>query len=151
MNIDRHKIVPASYLILKKENLILLMRRFNTGYQDGNYSLPAGHVEKGESFTQCIIREGLEEIGINLKLEDLQVVHIINCDSKTKYNNERISIFFVAKNWNGKIKNMEPEKCDDLSWFDLGNLPENIAPEVSQALDNIKGDVFYSEYGWKNN
>ncbi|NQY54774.1 MAG: NUDIX domain-containing protein, partial [Campylobacteraceae bacterium] len=59
--------IPASYLILIRQNKILLLRRHNTGYQDGQYSTIAGHVEEGESFSQCIIREAKEEAGITLK------------------------------------------------------------------------------------
>ena len=43
---ERNKIIPASYAVLIKDNKVLLVRRFNTGYEDGKYSLPAGHVEK---------------------------------------------------------------------------------------------------------
>ena len=53
----RHTNIPASYLVLFDHNKVLLLRRFNTGYEDGNYSLIAGHVEEGETFTKCIIRE----------------------------------------------------------------------------------------------
>ena len=56
--------IPAAYLVLIKEKKILLLRRFNTGYEDGNYSFIAGHVEKSESFTACIIREAKEEANI---------------------------------------------------------------------------------------
>jgi 8-oxo-dGTP diphosphatase len=48
--------IPASYLILFRDGKILLLKRANTGYEDGNYSVIAGHVEPGENFTQCIIR-----------------------------------------------------------------------------------------------
>lgn len=144
----RHKIVPASYLILFKNNEILLQRRFNTGYEDGKYSVAAGHVEKGETFTQCLIREVKEEIGILLNPEDLKVVHVVHRNSGTEENNERTDVFFTAENWEGNIENKEPHKCDDLSWFDLNNLPENIIPYIRQAIDCIKNKTFYSEHGW---
>ncbi|MFH1669466.1 MAG: NUDIX domain-containing protein [Candidatus Woesearchaeota archaeon] len=63
----RHQNVPASYLTLFKDDKVLLLRRFNTGYEDGNYSMVAGHVDPGETFTQCIIREAKEEAGIELE------------------------------------------------------------------------------------
>lgn len=145
---ERHKNVPASYLVLIKDNKILLQRRFNTGYEDGKYSMVAGHVDKGETFTQCIIREAKEEAGILLKPEDLKVVHLMHRDSGTEENNERVDIFFIADKWAGEIENKEPHKCDDLSWFDLDNLPNNIIPYIKQAIDCIKNKVFYSEHGW---
>lgn len=148
MSQERHKIVPASYLVLIKNGKILLQRRFNTGYEDGKYSMVAGHVDKGETFTQCLIREVKEEAGIMLSLDDLKVVHVMHRNSGTEENNERVDVFFVAEKWDGEIENREPNKCDDLSWFGLDKLPANIIPYVKQAIDCIKSKIFYSEYGW---
>lgn len=152
---ERNKIIPASYLVLIKNNKILLQRRFNTGFQDGKYSLVAGHVDRGENFTSAIVREVKEEAGIIFKPEDLQVAHVMHRDSRIDYPqgvnegiNERIDVFFTAEKWEGNLKNMEPDKCDDLSWFDLNNLPENIIPYIRQALDCINKKIFYSELGW---
>lgn len=144
----RHQNVPASYLTLFKDNKVLLLRRFNTGYEDGNYSMVAGHVDPGETFTQCIIREAKEEAGIDLKPENLEFVHVMHRDSHSDEYNERIDTFFVAKKWNGEIVNKEAHKCDDLSWFDLDNIPENTIPHIKQALSKIKNKEFYSEFGW---
>ena len=146
---ERHKIIPASYLVLVRDNKVLLLRRYNTGYEDGNYSLPAGHVEKNETFTQCVIREAQEEIGIFLEKEDLRNSHLMQRDSGTSEDNERMDCFFIAKKWSGEIENKELNKCDDLSWFDLNELPDNIIPYVKHALENIRDDIFYSEFGWK--
>ncbi len=148
MTKERYKIIPASYLILLRDYKVLMLRRFNTGYGNGKYSLPSGHVEAGENFTQCMIREAKEEIGVDLETKKLKVAHVIHGDFGITKNNERVNTFFISEEWEGNIENMEPEKCDDLSWFDLNNLPENITPEVLQALENIRKDVFYSEFGW---
>jgi len=145
---QRHKITPASYIVLIKNNKILLQRRFNTGYEDGKYSLPAGHVESRENFTQCIIREAEEEIGVILKAENIKTTHIMQRDCGEGENNERIDTFFTTTEWGGNIENKEPHKCDDLSWFDLDNLPENMIPYVKHAIECIKNKTFYSEYGW---
>ena len=85
----RHQNIPASYLTLFKDNKILLLKRFNTGYEDGNYSMIAGHVDPNETFTQCIIREAEEEAGILLKPKDLKVVHVMHRNSGTAESNER--------------------------------------------------------------
>jgi len=61
---DRNKSVPASYLILRRGNEILLMRRKGSGYYDGWYSVPAGHVEAGELPMNALIREIKEELSI---------------------------------------------------------------------------------------
>jgi 8-oxo-dGTP diphosphatase len=145
----KHQNTPASYLVLIKENKVLLSRRFNTGYEDGKYSMIAGHLEKGETFTKAIIREAKEEAGLIIKPEDLEIVHIMHRDNGRAENNEYIDTFILAKKWKGTIEIKEKNKCDDLSWFDLDNLPENILPHVRLALYNMKNKIFYSEYGWK--
>jgi len=143
-----HTNVPASYLVLFRENKTLLLRRFQTGYEDGKYSVVAGHVDPGENFTQCIIREAKEEAGITLKREDLKVCHIMHRDSHWAEDRERVDVFFTTDRWEGNISNMEPEKCDDLSWFDLDNLPENMIPYIRDTLHNISKGISYCEYGW---
>lgn len=127
----------------------MLSRRFNTGYEDGLYSMVAGHVDEGESFTQCIVREAKEEAGITILPEDLKVAHVMQRITKEEKNNERIDIFLCPEKWGGEIENREPHKCDDLSWFDLNNIPENTIPYVKLAIENIKNKITYSELGWK--
>lgn len=54
MSKERPKAVPAVYLFMRNGNEILLMRRQNTGYFDGWYSVPSGHVEVGELPLQAL-------------------------------------------------------------------------------------------------
>jgi ADP-ribose pyrophosphatase YjhB (NUDIX family) len=150
----RHKNIPASYFTCIKDNKILLLRRLNTSYEDGNYSLVAGHVEAGETFTDCVIREAREEVGIILVAKDLHVFHIMHRNSiladKTR-NEERVDVFFIADKWKGDIRNNEPDKCNDLSWFDINNLPSNTIPYIRQVINlGLLKKIFYSEYGWSN-
>ena len=139
---ERFKIIPSVYLVLIKDNKILLSRRYNTGYFDGNYSLPAGHLEGNETFIQGLVREVKEEIGVVLAPVDLKLVHTMN---RMIPDNERADFFFTAEKWQGEPKIMEPEKCDDLRWFDLNNLPKNIVPYIRQAINSILNNIIYSE------
>lgn len=129
---------------------MLMLRRFNTGYEDGNYSLIAGHLDGNESFRRCLVREAKEEANIILNENDLEVVHVMH--RRTLFHDvglrERIDVFVRPKKWKGKIKNMEPCKCDDLSWFSLNKIPQNTIPYVEFALKNISKNIFYSEFGW---
>jgi 8-oxo-dGTP diphosphatase len=143
----RHSIIPASYLVLEKNNQVLLIRRFNTGYQDGKYSLVAGHVDAGETFIQAIVREAKEEIGITLLSQDLIVVHVMHRKSSVDAA-ERMDIFIQASKWTGEIKNCEPHKCDQLRWCSYDQLPPEIIDYVAYVLKLIKSGIFYSEYGW---
>lgn len=133
---QRHQVSVAAYIILVKENQVLMLKRANTGYHDGDYSLPSGHIENGEFPDQAAIREAKEEIGIQIK--DLKFVTVL-------YSDDNYACFFFEVNhWIGDVKNCEEDKCDDLSWFDLDKLPENIAPEVKTGLENFRQKRYYS-------
>ncbi len=143
---DRFRPHAAAYLVLVKDGQVLLHQRANTNYYDGYYSLVAGHLEGGETAEQCVVREALEEAGITLDLKDLKVEHVLHFLTPT---HEYIDIFVTASKWQGEIRNMEPEKCGELRWTPLDNLPDNLVPEVRQALDRISKGEHYSEIGWE--
>ena len=124
---------------------ILLARRYNTGFHDGDYSFPAGHLDENETMVQAITREAKEEIGITLNPQDLKLVHVMHRKEPTE---KRVNFFFVADNWEGEAKIMEPHKCDDLNWFDIDNLPRNVIPYIRQATICFRENRFYSEIGW---
>lgn len=137
--------VGSGYLFLIKDHKILLQRRFQTGFEDGNYGVPAGHLDGGETAKAGTARECAEEIGITIMPEDLEVVHVMHRKAK---NDERIDFFMVASKYTGEVTNMEPNKCDNLAWFSLDELPENIIEYVKQAITCYRDGVHYSEYGW---
>lgn len=101
------------YLFLKKNGTILIARRCNTSYQDGNYQVPSGHVDAGELPIEAMIREAKEEIGITLTSDDLRFVHV-GFRTKSDATGDRVDFFFEATRWDGEVINAEPLKCDDL-------------------------------------
>ncbi|MFZ1039810.1 MAG: NUDIX domain-containing protein [Anaerolineales bacterium] len=88
----RNKLPVAVHLFFLRDKQILLLRRFNTGYEDGNYSVVAGHVDAGESVMQAAIREAREEVGIILQPADIQIVHVMN----RKSDDERIDFLWQS-------------------------------------------------------
>ena len=141
-------IIPAAHILfIRDDTEILMLRRFNTGFEDGNYSIPAGRVEQGESALQASVREAYEETGLIIKLQDLKMVHIMYRYPK-KDGVERIYFFAQATSWQGNPRNTEPDKCDDLNWFRLDNLPTNTIQTLRFTLAEIAAGRFYSEYGW---
>jgi ADP-ribose pyrophosphatase YjhB (NUDIX family) len=141
---SRSRFAVAVHLLFFRQDRILLLRRFNTGWEDGNYSVPAGHVEAGESVIDAAIREAREEVGVHLARQDLRVAHVMH----RKAEEERIDFFLVVKRWTGPITNQEPHKCDDLAWFPPSALPANVIPYVRQSLANHRAGLFFSEFGW---
>ena len=141
---DRFKLIASLYLILIKDNKILLMRRKNTGFEDGNYGLPSGHLEDNESLTEGLSREAKEEIGITISPQDLQLVQVMH----RKHNDIRLDFFFTTNLITSEPINCEPDKCDDLQWFALDNLPPNTIPYIKEALHNYLNKITYAEIGW---
>jgi 8-oxo-dGTP pyrophosphatase MutT (NUDIX family) len=61
-----------------------------------------------------MIREAKEEAGLIIEKKDLEIVHVMQ---RKKDDEERIDFFIQGNKWKGIPKLMEPDKCDDLSWF----------------------------------
>ena len=137
--------VCSVYLFLIKDNSILLLRRVNTGYADGYYALPAGHLEGQETAREGCVREVKEEIGVDLEIEDLELVHTMH---RKSIKDERVDFFFTTVKYSGEVSNGEPNKCDDLRWFSLDDLPENIIDFTGAAIESYKKGIRYSEFGW---
>jgi len=145
MSKERFKVTPAVYLILRKDNNLLLSRRKNTGWHDGEYSLPSGHLEGNETLIQAMRREAKEEIGIEINPEDLKLVHITH---RKQPDQERLDFFFSCEKWGGEPNNREPEKCDDLRWYEIGHFPPSAIPYIKQGIEQSSHGVLYSEHGW---
>lgn len=143
---NRNKATPVVYLLLEKEGKFLIIRRYNTGYQDGFYDLPAGHVEEGELPTEALIREAKEEVGIDLMSGKFELAHVLY---RAKHNDtgDRVDFFFRARAWNGEVVNAEPHKCDDLKWVSMSELPGNMNPHVRVALECIEKGNSFKELG----
>ena len=62
---ERYRSLVAVYaMVVNDRKEILLLRRMNTGYRDGFYDMPAGHLEEGETLREGTIRELEEETGL---------------------------------------------------------------------------------------
>jgi 8-oxo-dGTP diphosphatase len=140
----RFKLILSVYIIPLRDGNTLLLRRQNTGYEDGKYGLVSGHADGGETAREGACREAYEESGLEIKPDDLVFSHLMH----RHQDDERVDVFFKVNKWQGEPKNMEPDKCDDLSWFGLDNLPGNTIPYIRQALEKVQQSIPYSEFGW---
>lgn len=138
----------ASYLLIKKDGKYAFVLRENTSWMNGYYGLPAGKVEKHESFTEAAIREAKEEIGIDVGPEDLKQVLSVHRYSVGNAAQEWVDAYFEVNSWRGEVTNAEPELHSAVGWFASDDLPDNLIPSVRAALESIKAGQYFAEYGW---
>lgn len=143
---DRFKTTVAVNLLLRKDDMLLLLKRNNTGIQDGMYNVIAGHLESNELGTEAIIREAKEEASITIDPKDLKFVHFVQRLPQNSNEEEYIDIFYAAENWQGEIKNNEPNKSIEIDWFSIDKLPDNTIPLLPIVLKQINDGKVYSEY-----
>jgi 8-oxo-dGTP diphosphatase len=147
MQPERHQARLAAYLILRRDNKIFFLRRANTGYRDGFYTLPAGHIEADESALHAMVREAREEAGVIVEPEDLSFVHVVHrVAEKGPY--QYIDFYFEATKWQGEPKNGEPEKCDDTQWFPEAALPDMVIPVVRDMIRAVANGQTYTDIGF---
>jgi 8-oxo-dGTP diphosphatase len=141
----RHKLTGDVHLLLfDTSGCVLFGRRQNTGFEDGAWHVPAGHLEAGESVVQALIREAKEEIGVSIAKEDVEFAHIMHSSS----SGGRAAFFFTVQQWDGTPENREPEKCSELASFPLSALPDRMIGYCRVALDYIAAGEHFSVYGW---
>lgn len=141
---ERFKMPVAVHLLLIQDDKILLIKRFNTGYCDNMFSLPAGHVEKGENVRDAMIRETKEEINIDVS-KKLKIIQVMN---RKGTDQERIDYFFLAKKWKGIINNNEPNKCSLIKWVNIDKLPKNTIPYAKYAIEMYLKKEKFTMFDW---
>ncbi len=143
---NRFRLYGAVYLLLEKNGEILLQKRQNTGWHDGEYSLVTGHIDGNLTIKQEVIREAREEAGIEVYPEDLQVVHIAHQIGSER---EYICYYLRATSWDGVPENLEPEFSSELTWYSWEALPHNLEIDVLSALQKYREGEFISEFDWR--
>lgn len=143
MSSEKFNFLVAVHAFFIKDNQLLLLQRYNTGFRDGYFSIPAGHVDGGEKIASAVKREIFEETGVTI-MDDSNPAHVMHrIVSETE---ERIDYFFIVDTWYGEPRNTEPEKCSMLLWADIDSLPENVIPYIRYAWKQIQEKKFFSEF-----
>ena len=137
----------AVYLIVKQQDEVLLLKRLNTGFHDGKWSLVAGCLDGNESVVDAVIREAKEEADIEVKKEDLSIPTVLHRKGDSEIW-EALIFFFVTTKYHGVIKNNEPDKCESLEFFKLDSLPSDMIPYVKTGMHAALKGVSFVEYGW---
>ena len=120
-------------VFVRKDRKILLGKRKSETHGDGEWSLPGGHLEKGESFEECCIREVFEETGLSIKnISKLTFTNDFFPDVDLHY----VTLYFTADYSGGRLMNKEPHKCEQWKWHEPEKLPHPLFCGIKEALSS---------------
>ncbi len=141
-----HLIAPSVNVFILKNDKVLLGRRANTGWMDGHLCPFGGHVEEGETPLRAIIREIQEELGVLIKADDLEFACVA---ARNTTATEYVAYEFVIRDKDYPFYNAEPEKCSELVWVQINNLPNEVIDHFAQIIDDgIINKKTYLEIGF---
>jgi ADP-ribose pyrophosphatase YjhB (NUDIX family) len=140
----RARFPTTVHLLFFRRGQILLIRRFQTGYRDGEYSVPAGHLDGNETVRAAAQREATEEIGVDIRAEEIGFSSVMHRNE----GDERVDFFVEVHAWEGEPFNNELHKCDELRWVEIHALPVNFNPDFRRAIENHENGVHFDEFGW---
>ncbi len=126
--------------ILWNGSEVLIARRQSGDHQGGRWEFPGGKRHHGESIADCLKREMLEEVGIEIEVGPLwrALTHV--------YPDRRVSLYF---HFCDLVRGTPtPIQCDELRWitpsllgdhpFVEGDLP--VLPDLARDLLAKVGD-----------
>ena len=129
--------LKVSLLLENNKKLLFLEQTQKNG---GRYTLIGGKVETKEFAVSTLVREALEEAGIEIQEANLRLVHVLQ---EQKNKKTQIVLYFKAKRWNGDAQSTEPKKFQEIRWFSYHDLPENLNPITRRVLERIyEGESF---------
>lgn len=117
-------------VVIRKDGNVLLGERINA-HGEGMWAFPGGHLEYGESWEGCSLRETIEETGV--EINNLHLGTVTN-DIFEKEEKHYITLFMLADYLSGEPQVLEPHKCARWEWFKWSDLPDNLFLPFKNAI-----------------
>ncbi|MFZ3020240.1 MAG: NUDIX domain-containing protein [Minisyncoccia bacterium] len=122
-------------------NFVLSKRSKNCRDEHGAWDQGGGGLEFGDTVENTLKKEITEEYCADILEQEFlgyRDVHRVHNGEKTHW----IALDFLVKVDRQKVKNGEPHKFDDVSWFNLNSLPEQLHSQfpffIKKYKDNLK-------------
>lgn len=136
---DRPK-VGIGVIIQNPKNEILIGKR--KGSHSPFYSIPGGHLEKGETFEEAAIKEVFEETGLRIK--NPRVFSVTNNLRTNKYENKHyISVNLFTNEFDGELEVKEHDKCEIWEWHKISEIPKPHFDASEFAIECFEKNKFY--------
>ncbi len=124
--------IGVAVLVWKQGRVLLGKRAATTA--EGTWQFPGGHLENGETVTECALREVLEETG--LQVADAR--HAAFTDRVFSMGgHDYITLYITARYVAGEPRVMEPDKCACWQWFSTDELPSPLFAPISILLAQV--------------
>lgn len=124
-------------LLIRQGQVLLAKRSPRRKAYPGLWSFPGGHVEKGESLAEALVRELREEIGvIPIDYEFLGTI----ADPNTTTDDPVTYHMYAVTGWRGGEPTMVDDEHTELRWFNQAtaiSLPDLALAEYRSLLQGI--------------
>lgn len=145
MPLEQKKVGAGLGVILVRKGKILLGKRHpdpdkadSVFRSAGEWCIPGGKLDFGETFEECAVREVYEETGI--KISDPKIISVHNCKNEHAHF---MTVGVIAKNWQGEASVMEPDEITEWKWFSLKRLPRPRYFPSFMVIENYLKKKFY--------
>ncbi len=145
--IEKKKIGAGFGVIIERDGKILMGLRHpdpdkaDSAFRSaGEWTLPGGKLDWGETFEEGAAREVLEETGIEVSERDMEVIAVLNCMNEHAHY---MTVILQAKDWHGEASVMEPDEIVEWRWVDIHDLPQPLYFPSKLGIENFLQKKFY--------
>lgn len=117
-------------VIVVKDGRVLIGKRKGAHGED-TWSFPGGHLEFGETWEECAVREAREEAG--LEIADVSFAAATN-DIMPADGKHYITIYMLARRHAGEVLLCEPDRCERWEWRMWDDLPQPLFIPLQNLL-----------------
>ena len=135
--------ITASYLAHDGEgNFVMTLRGENCRDEQGVWDFGGGGIDFGDSAVKTIIKEIKEELDADVKNEDVHFLGYRDLFREQEGQETHwVSLQFIVQVNREHVKNNEPHKFDDIGWFRLDELPNNIHSTAHPMLEKFQAEI----------
>jgi ADP-ribose pyrophosphatase YjhB (NUDIX family) len=88
-----------------------------------------------------VARECKEELNITVNPNNIYIINLWDCVGDKRY----LQIWWLVKKRTGEMQIMEPKKCDEIRFFPLDSLPEDLFFGTKVNIDLFLKNAFYDK------